>query len=172
MIVTISGRPGSGKSTVSKLVAKRLGFKHFSTGDFMRQMAKDRGLSLLELSKIAEGDDSIDFELDERQRKLAFNEDNFVIDARLGFYFIPFSFKVYLDVSLDEAARRISGRESLSFEDALSKSKIRMESEHKRYLEKYEVNYEDKKHFDLVISTDDKSVDEIVSLVVDAAKSL
>ena len=51
MIITISGTPGSGKSTVAKMIATKLGFKHYSTGDFMRQMAKERGISLEELSK-------------------------------------------------------------------------------------------------------------------------
>ncbi len=60
MIITISGKAGSGKSTIAKQLAKKLGLKHYSTGDFMRQMAKDKGVSLLELSRIAEKDKSID----------------------------------------------------------------------------------------------------------------
>ncbi len=172
MIITISGRPGSGKSTVSKLVAKKMNLKHYSTGDFMRLMASNRKLSLLELSKLAETDSSIDEELDERQRSLALNEDDFVIDARLAFYFIPFSFKVFLQVSEEVAANRISGRETLTKQEALEKTRERLNSEHKRYLDLYNVNYEDKKHFNLVINTDDKLPDEIAQIIQDSAKSL
>lgn len=172
MIITISGRPGSGKSTVCKLVAKELHLKHYSTGEFMRSIAKNKGISLLELLKLAEKDNSIDEELDERQRSLALNEDNFIIDARIGFFFIPWSFKIYLDVSLDEAARRVSKRENISFNKAKEESSQRLKSEHKRYLDLYDVNYEDKKHFDLVINTDDKTPKEICNIIVNAAKSL
>ncbi len=70
MIITISGIAGSGKSTVAKLLAKRLGYRHYSIGDFMREMAKERKVSLLELSKEAEKGHSIDKELDEKQREL------------------------------------------------------------------------------------------------------
>lgn len=172
MIITISGRPGSGKSTVSKLVAKNLSLKHYSTGDFMRQMAKDKGMTLLELSKQAEKDKRIDEELDERQRSLALNENYFVIDARLGFYFIPFSFKVFLFVSKEEAAKRIAKRENLSYEDALKQSTTRINSEHKRYKELYGVDYEKEKYFDLIINTDDKTPSEICDLIVNTTKSL
>ena len=109
MIITISGRPGSGKSTVARLLARRLRFDHVSAGDFMRDMAAERGISVLELSRIAEHDDAIDREIDERSRRLGEERDRFVIDARLAWHFIPDAFKVFLDVRLDVAARRIYG---------------------------------------------------------------
>ncbi|PIN81309.1 cytidylate kinase, partial [Candidatus Woesearchaeota archaeon CG10_big_fil_rev_8_21_14_0_10_32_9] len=65
MKITISGNLGSGKSTVAKMLAKDLGYSHYSTGDFMRKMAEERGITLLELGKIAENDSSIDYELDD-----------------------------------------------------------------------------------------------------------
>jgi CMP/dCMP kinase len=172
MIITISGRPGSGKSTVSKLVAKKLSLKHYSIGDFMRQIAESKNMTLLELSKQAEKDEKIDEELDEKQRSLALNENYFVIDARLGFYFIPFSFKVFLYVSKEEAAKRIAKRENISYEDALKQSTIRIKSEHKRYKKTYNVDYEKEKHFDLIIDTDNKTPKEICDLIVNTAKSL
>ena len=88
MIITISGIAGSGKSTVAKLLAKKLNYKHYSIGDFMREIAKQRKTTLLELSKEAEKDSSIDKELDQKQIELGKTQDNFVIDSRLGFHFI------------------------------------------------------------------------------------
>ena len=46
MIITISGIAGSGKSTVAKLLAKKLNCKHYSVGDFMRQIAKEKNIPL------------------------------------------------------------------------------------------------------------------------------
>ena len=70
MIVTISGTPGSGKSTVGKLIAKKLGLKHYSIGNLMRSMAKEKGLTLGELGELAKTDNGkIDHELDDMQIK-------------------------------------------------------------------------------------------------------
>ena len=65
----------------------------------MREIAAKRGITLLELSKLAETDRSIDKELDNYQIQLGKDEDNFIIDARLGWHFIPDSIKIFLDVN-------------------------------------------------------------------------
>ena len=97
MIITVGGKAGAGKSTAAKNIAKKFGLKHYSSGDFMRQLAKERNITLLELSKLAEKDGSIDTEIDNRQIELGKKEDNFVIDGRLSAYFIPNSIKIFLD---------------------------------------------------------------------------
>lgn len=162
MKITISGRPGSGKSTVAKKLAKDLGYKHYSTGDFMRQIAKERSISLEELSKEAEKTRYIDDRLDKRQKELGKREDDFVLDARLGFHFIPNSLKIYLKVSDEEAYKRIKKREgNIPYE----KVKERLKSEHKRYKELYNVNYEEEENYDVVIDTNKLSVDTVINKI-------
>ncbi len=107
MIITISGMIGSGKSTVADELARIFKYKRYSSGDFMRQLAQKKNMSLIELSRIAEKDPEIDREIDKRQIELGQKEDNFVIDGRLAWHFIPKSVKIYLDVSNEEAAKRI-----------------------------------------------------------------
>ena len=71
MIITISGAPGSGKSTVATFLAKALHLQHYSAGQFMRDMAKERGVTLVELQKEAQEDQGkIDKEIDARTKKL------------------------------------------------------------------------------------------------------
>ena len=106
MKITISGKVGSGKSTVAKLLAKKLSLEYYSIGTIMREMASERGLSINEFSKKAENDKSIDIELDTRQKEIG-KKEKFIMDSRLGFYFIPDSFKIFLDVDIKEAAKRI-----------------------------------------------------------------
>ncbi len=174
MIITISGVPGSGKSSVAKLLAEKLGFKHYSTGDFMRLMAEEKGITLLELSKIAEKDPSVDKELDAYTTKFGKEQDNFVLDARLGFHFIPESIKVFLEVSPEEAAKRIFNspkhrlleKENTDYETTLNNMKRRMESERKRYYSLYQLDYENKDNFDLVVNTHGKSIEEVCSEIV------
>jgi len=171
MIITLAGRLGSGKSTVGNKIAEIYHLKKYSTGDFMREMAKERGVSLLELSKMAETDKSIDKELDDRQVKFGQVQDNFIIDARLGWYFIPQSIKIFLDVSYEEAARRIytdkvsdrsaeSGNDSI--EQTLHNIKTRETSERKRYKEYYGLDYMDLKNYDLVVDTTGITLEEVI----------
>jgi len=171
MIITISGIAGSGKSTVAKLLAKKLNYKHYSVGDFMREIAKQRNLTLLELSKQAETDKSIDKELDEKQIELGKKEDNFVIDARLGFHFIKSSIKVFLEVDLNEAANRIlkEKRQHEQYKDvidSINKIKTRINSEDKRYRGYYNIDYHDKTNYDIVIDTTNIKPDEIVNKIL------
>lgn len=173
MIVTISGRPGSGKSVVAAEVARRLGVDHVSAGDFMREMAGDRGLTILELSRRAEMDEVIDRAIDERTVRLGSSGGSFVIDARLGWHFVPDSVKVFLDVQPEVAARRIfdarrqTEHENVDLETTTRAIIERTESERQRYLTFYNLDYLDHQHYDLVIDTSDLTISEVVSKVIE-----
>jgi len=175
MIITISGKAGSGKSTVAKELAKKLNLKHYSIGDLMRQIAKERNISLIELSKLAEKDDSIDIELDKKNIQLR-EENNFVIDGRLTAYFSPYAdLKVFLDCDNKVRAERIlqdkrEEEKSKNLEELAKKIKQREESERKRYKKLYNVDYCDKSLYDLIIDTTNLSISEVVEKIIKAAK--
>ena len=177
MIISISGKAGSGKSTIARLLSKKLGLKHYSSGDFMRDIAKENKLTLLELSKLAEKEIWVDKELDSRQKKLGEKEDNFVIDGRLSWHFIPKSAKIYLDVEDKAAAKRIWGdkinRKEESYKDIKELAKKlnqRQASEIKRYKKYYNLNYHDKKNYDLIIDTSNLTPDTIVKNIIGFVK--
>ena len=44
-IITISGMLGSGKSTVAKLLAQKLGYEYYSTGNAQREIAKKKAMT-------------------------------------------------------------------------------------------------------------------------------
>jgi CMP/dCMP kinase len=173
MRITISGRPGSGKSAVASGVAESLRLRHVSAGDFMREMAAERGMTILELSRSAEAGDAIDREIDERTVRFAQGDADFVMDARLGWHFVPDSFKVFLDVRPEVAARRVytAGRgtehENVSLEDTLTAIGARTESERKRYLNYYGLDYTIHDHYDLVVDTSDLTLDEVVREILE-----
>lgn len=181
-IISIAGLLGSGKTTTAKAVALELKFKHFSSGDFMRAIADKKGISLGELSIIAESDSSIDHMIDE-EVKIAGEGTNLVIDSRLAFHWIPQSFKVFLDLDPEIAAKRVFAdaeknkarhREHLSEISSSEDVKIsilsRLESEKKRYFELYGINHVDHKNFDLVIDTSDIPVVDVVRKVLEEYK--
>jgi cytidylate kinase len=175
LIITISGRPGSGKSVVAARVADALGLEHVSAGDFMRDMATERGLSILELSRSAEAGDEIDREIDARTARLAEERSDFVIDARLGWHFVPESMKVFLEVRPEVAAERIyearrgSEHENVTLEETEAAIELRTESEKKRYLTYYDLDYTDHSQYDLVLDTSEKSIEQVVQEILDHA---
>jgi cytidylate kinase len=171
MKITISGLPGSGKSTVGKALAAKLKLKHLSAGDFMREMAKERGISLLDLSKIAEKDRSVDEEIDKRTVEFGHKKDNFVMDGRLAWHFIPDSIKVFLTVDLAEAAKRIFNdfrpeeKENLTIEKVKENIERREKSEQLRYKQYYNIDYSDSKNYDIAVDTTKLSVAEVANIV-------
>ena len=107
MIISLSGAEGAGKSTIAKMLAAKLGWPRYYMGRIWREKAQEKGLTLVEYQKMGETDPSIDREIDEYQKKLGETLDNFVIEGRTSWYFIPHSFKIFLDVSPEEGAKRI-----------------------------------------------------------------
>jgi len=176
MIVTITGTAGSGKSTVAKAVAKEFSLKHFSAGDFMRDMAESRGISLLELGRLAEKNPSIDKEIDERTKHLAL-KDNFVIDSRLAFHFIPKSIKIFLKVDPKIAAKRIWGdivKQKRHAEGSFKSEKEvldginkRLQNEIERYRKYYKINYLDEKNYDFVLDNTKLNIEQTVQKVLE-----
>jgi cytidylate kinase len=94
------------------------------------------------------------------------------MDARLGWHFIPQSFKVFLEVDPEVAARRIydAGRgtehENITLAETERAIASRTESERKRYFGYYGLDYTDHDHYDLVVDTSGLSIDEVVEVVL------
>jgi CMP/dCMP kinase len=174
MIITITGALGSGKSTVGKAIAKEMKLKHYSTGDYMRTMAANRGITLLELGKIAETDFAVDKEIDDWMVNLGKTKNELIVDSRLAWYFIPKSFKIFLDVTEEEGARRIFAQKrndesyNTDFDKALENLKARKESEKKRYRELYGINFYDLENYDLVINTTEIPAEEVIKKIMKA----
>jgi len=82
-VVAISGQAASGKTTVAKELANRLGYRFVSIGELFRKVAIERGVSLIELHKIAERDFSIDRAVDEAAINEA-RKGNAVIEGHLA----------------------------------------------------------------------------------------
>lgn len=176
MIITVSGVPGSGKSTVADIVAKKLRMRRYSVGGLMREMAAKRGITILELSRLAEKDKTMDDELDSRQRQLGM-QDKIVVDSRLGFHFIPHSFKVFLHVAPGEAARRIfsaqrrSESENVTLAKTIANIRRRKESERMRYKKLYGIDPYKKSVYDLYIDTTMMSPEEVAGMILGSVKT-
>lgn len=170
MIITISGKPGSGKNTVAEILAKKLNLKHHAIGDLQKGLAKEKGLTINEWAEIEEKDPSIDHEIDEKQRELG-KEDNIIVNSRIGFHFIPNSTKVYLDVDFEEGAKRILKRQGgASLEKTKEEIKRRMELE-KRFSRFYGINHLDKNNYDLWLDTTNITAEQAAEKIIEFLKN-
>ena len=171
MIISYNGDLGAGKSTIAKKVAEKLGFKHYYMGQILRNMSKERGMTFLDFMKLAEKDPSIDEDLDTYVKKLGQEEDDFIIESRTAWHFIPESVKIYLSVSEEEGARRIHkelqekndrNEEVKSLEGVLEDCRRRVLSEKKRYKKYYNFDVQDLKHYDFVLDTTNLTPQEVL----------
>ncbi len=175
MIITISGKNGSGKGTVSELLAEKLWYKHISIGGIRREVAHAMGLTISEfdvLWELPENQEKFDLQYERYQKELDVN-DGIILDSRMGFYCQPKSFKIFLNVSDDEAARRIYndkeriGDEYTSLEAVKEATIQRNANNERRYKELYNVDITDKKNFDLVVDTTGKIPQQVANEIIE-----
>lgn len=176
MIITVGGDLGAGKSTVSKLLAQRLQYKHFSMGALFRKMADEKGITVEALVRLSREKPEINKEADDYQRKLGQKEDDFIFEGRLSWRFIPNSFKVFLRVddrvgaqrtfADHQAGKRQVERSFKDVEDAMADMKARRENEVIQYKEQYGVDIHDPKNYDLVIDTTNRNPGQIVDDII------
>jgi cytidylate kinase len=171
-IITLTGDLGSGKSTVSAILKKELGFGYIYTGDILRRIAERHGMSVLELNRYAETHPEIDEEVDNTFKNLA-DAENLIIDSRLAWHFLPDSFKVFLTVRPNVAAARVfedtkrSNEKYSSQEEALKYLSNRKQSELKRYYDLYGIDCAQMSNYDLIVNTSDITPEEVAERILD-----
>jgi CMP/dCMP kinase len=174
VLITISGLPGSGKTTVARLVADALGLEHVYAGDIFRKQAEAAGLSLEEYARRAETDHSIDRRLDDVMRSRA-QRGNAVLEGRLAAFMaeeagVP-AFRVFLDAPEPIRAERIADREGGDARERLRQIQTREASDARRYREIYGVDYHDPQRYDLVLGTDGRTPEELAAAIVERARA-
>jgi predicted cytidylate kinase len=172
MRITISGPPGSGKTTACSKLSEILGLEAVVFGKIFRELAAEKNLSLGQLGELAEKDPSIDKMIDSRILDIARANENIILESRLSAYMcarnnIP-AFKIYIDASPEVRMSRIGVREGETVEEACAKTLDRQRSEAKRYKMYYDIDIEDKSVYDLVINTDELDPDQVVKKILDA----
>ena len=178
MKITLAGSPGSGKSTLRKLLAEHYGLSTKGTGDFMRELSAKYGYSDITqfLVEYVSEHPEVDHQVDEEQRIYGKENDDFVLDAHLGFHFVPDSIRICLICDLEEAARRIledTGRtteDATTINDSIDSSKKRRDTMRRNFLSLYKVDIDDRSNFDLLLDTSSLSsadVFERVSTFID-----
>ncbi|MBR3280521.1 MAG: (d)CMP kinase [Clostridia bacterium] len=177
-IISITGDLASGKTTVTKYLINELGYSIYKNGEKFRAMAKEMNMSVSEFGDYVAAHPEIDIELDNYARKYGEENDYFIIDARLGFYTVPNSFKVYLKVDQDEGARRAfndpdrKSTENFATVEEYKEDMIkRYNGENERYINLYGVNRADMSNYDLVVDTTNMTREEVKDKILEEYKN-
>lgn len=171
MNITITGNLGGGKSSVCKEL-EEYGFKIITGGGLFRDIAREKGISVLELNELAKADRTIDDLIDNRTAKIGREEDNILFDSRLAWHFAPYSFKVFLLTDSYEAARRTfagGAREAEEYTDinaTMDGLKQRADLERERFKELYNIDYYDRNNYDLIIESTYASPEQIAKEIM------
>ncbi len=170
MRVTISGPPGSGKTTVARMVAEALDLDLILTRQVFREQAKKAKMDVHRYNHLAEQDRSIDQKLDDEVIRLAMLSEDVLVEGRLaGHLFdkrgIP-AFKVCVTAPATVRAERIAGRERTTPDKEMEKQTKRELSEKSRYMSFYGIDIEDMSVYDLVVDSGHISANEAAEIVV------
>ena len=171
-IISLGGELASGKGTTSRVLMKRLNYGIYRNGDYFRELAKNMNMDVTTFNIYVENHPEIDRQIENSAAEYAKTHDNFIIDARLGWYAVPESFKVYLKVDLDVAARRAffdeARKDSEKFnnlEEQKADIQKRYKLENERYWQLYQVRKEDESNYDLVIDTTELTGEETADII-------
>lgn len=166
IVIALSGFHGTGKSTVAKKIANMYGLKYVSSGMIFRNLAKVMGMSLEELSKLAETKPDIDYAIDDRLKKIA-RKGGIIADALLSGWMLKdiAHIKIWFHAPLEVRIKRIADRENRDYKEVYKETLAREQSEINRFKRYYNIDLNNLSVYDFVISTYPYSVDAVVSIL-------
>ncbi len=168
--IAISGKSGCGNSTVSRLVAAKLGLRMVNYT--FKDLARDKGMSFEEICVKAEEDPQYDLTIDRMQVQLA-QHGGCVLGSRLAIWLLrDTAFTVYLNASIQVRAARIARREGKDIAVALRETVERDNRDHDRYarLYGYDVNRYD--FAVLVVDAESLGQEAVAQEIVDHAAGM
>ena len=176
MLITITGKPCSGKSSAAKIIESKYGFTRIGVGDMFKEEAKRRGMNAEEFNALCMTDPSYDYVIDnmtaEKGKEL--EGQKYIFDSRLAWHFVPKSFKVFVDLDDDTMAYRLvnsdrEGKEKYdNIEDAKKSLGNRQQLENERYRKIYGVEMYDLDNYDFVIDSANISQEGVADAIMDA----
>ncbi len=179
MIISFSGLPGAGKSSIAHRLAADLGWPYYDMGTLRRQIAAKKGLTIEEYNKIGENDPSTDTEVDYYQADLGKEQDNFVIVGRTSWHFIPHSLKILLSVRPEISAERVfndlekrnESGELNSIAAVRAMLDRRFENDKKRFATYYSLELYNEGDYDWILDTSDLSPEQAYQQVWEYVQS-
>ena len=168
--VAISGKSGCGNTTVSSMLAEKLGIKLINYT--FRQLAAEKGLTLAEVIENAKKDDSYDITVDTRQVDLA-RQESCILGSRLAIWMLKeANLKVYLLADPEVRAKRILNREGGNLQEIIDFTSMRDNEDSRRYMKLYQIDNSNYEFADLIIDTSVNTPEQIVNIILEKLESM
>jgi len=172
-IITISGLPGTGTTTVALLLKEKTQLPYVYTGDIFRKLAQQHNMTLEAFGAYAEKHPEIDKQLDAQQLNIL-KRDDVILEGRLAGWIayqneIP-AVKIMLTADISIRAQRIVKREGGEIEKRAQEIRKREQSENNRYMNYYNIDASDLSIYDIIIDTSNLTPDEIVEKILKVVK--
>lgn len=166
--IAISGDIGTGKTTLAKKLAEKLGWKHVNAGQIYRQYVAENNVRLEDPDKVP---DEFDRALDERMKKGLESEEDTVFESRLAGWLsrdFKSTLKVLCTADLDECVRRVVHRDTETEEQARAKLLKRSKGLQNRYKYLYGVDdFLNPQYFNLVVDTTKLNPQQVLDQVLE-----
>lgn len=174
MKLTISGPPGSGKTTVAEIVSRRLSLDLVTGGKIFREQANRLRVSLAKLGELAERSDEFDKTLDAYLLDALKENNDVVVESRLAGWLCHMhgidAFKVYVDaeenVRLHRINKSLKSRKEEMGHNILSQMREREESEWERYKKYYGIDFRDTSIYDLVVDASRDGAEKVAEVII------
>lgn len=178
MQIAFSGKLGSGKSTVCKILNEQYGYEIYSTGTIQRKIAEDMGITTLELNKRMSTDPALDHVIDDAVVELSRKRagDKLIYDSRMAWHFAENTFKVYMYVDPTVAAKRVfaADRGNVEKYESVDEAKemliARSLEENRRFKDIYGVDNFDYRNYDLIIDSTSATPEQIAEAIAENAE--
>jgi cytidylate kinase len=167
MRITVSGLPGTGTTSLSRYLAERHGFTMISAGEVFRQLAREHTMDLATFGRLAEEDPAYDKMIDARQKEIAAERDNIIVEGRLSGWMVEDAdLKIWLYAPIGCRIKRIAFRDQVSNENAAKQLTLEREQcEAGRYQSYYSIDISDLSIYHLILNSEHWGVEELGAIV-------
>jgi cytidylate kinase len=173
LLISVSGPPGSGKTTAARRAAAELDLELVLGGQVFRTMAAEHGMSLADFGIYAAREPTVDAELDRRLAERAALGD-VVLESRLAGWIVRNEnldgLAVFVECDETTRAERVALREGITVEQALAENVEREKIEHERYFALYGIDINDLSIYDLIVDSGALDADDVAAAIVRAAR--
>lgn len=167
MRITVSGLPGSGTTSLSRYLAERHGFTMISAGEVFRQLAKEHNMELARFGDLARNDPSYDKMIDARQKEIALERDNIIVEGRLSGWMVDNAdLKIWLYAPIGCRIKRIVFRDQVPDEEtAMNLTLEREQCEADRYRSYYDISISDLSIYHIILNSSHWDVEGIGAII-------
>jgi len=178
MKITIAGEPGAGSTTIAKRLAKKTNYKLITTGEIVKQIAKQKNKTIEQLwqkqDKNPKKEKQFNNKINKQQKEQAKKYKNVIINGKLSAYNNPKAeLKILLIAELKTRAKRTAKRDNRTIKKQQQELKKREQEERNNWKKMYKFDYiKDRENYNMIIDTTNLTPIKIINAIIKEIKNI